>query len=502
MLGMNARVKRPASKLTTLKKAIHGALPGGLPKVVARFYAESDGLRVNVDDHEAVLVGLDAMFDGRKKGVFRAHQPVTKKDLDELELSGRPFYERFFNEHVEVEGKRGLDRLNLLLRLKLLSSVEGESVELAVDYFAGKEPELYLINRLDPYRLHLGFDDFVAYFSKFGTRRWYYAFLDRKAEQAMNIDLRAELEASLANFDPADVDPLLARFPKKRKAARPKPSTDAEEATEPSLLEQWKAEAGDALKSKEGDLWYPWVARKDGAAQVFEQVIESGEVSFEAVWCMEGLPSRVPLKHLDRLLAARRKPKHDQLWRRFAQLVTPQLVALVKQDPGRFERMKLDPLLQDVFEVVRIIAGVLPKGSASKRVKRAVGEWAFEPIFVDFAGLGLPGGLAELGALLVGDGIAPALVHDALASLWAKKKYRALAEDGVLLASKSFREKGDMIQLMSSFTPEVRARIARDSGWDRKSLNALADECLGGYFQKQLVGTQVPSQLRATAARL
>jgi hypothetical protein len=160
-----------------------------------------------------VLVGLDAMFDGRKKGVFRAHQPVTKKDLDELELAGRPFYERFFNEHVEIEGKRGLDRLNLLLRLKLLASVEGESVELAVDYFAGKEPELYLINRLDPYRLHLGFDDFVAYFSKFGIRRWYYAFLDKKAEQAMNIDLRAELEASLADFDPADVAPLLARFP-------------------------------------------------------------------------------------------------------------------------------------------------------------------------------------------------------------------------------------------------------------------------------------------------
>jgi hypothetical protein len=134
---MTARVKRPASKLTALKQAVQAALPGGLPKAVARFYAKSDGLRVTVDDHEAVLVGLDAMFDGRKKGVFRAHQPVTKKDLDDLDLLDRPFYERFFNDELEVEGKRGLDRLNLLLRLKLLASVEGESVELAIDYFAG-----------------------------------------------------------------------------------------------------------------------------------------------------------------------------------------------------------------------------------------------------------------------------------------------------------------------------------------------------------------------------
>jgi len=500
---MTARVKRPASKLPALKQAVQAALPGGLPKAVARFYAKSDGLRVTVDDHEAVLVGLDAMFDGRKKGVFRAHQPVTKKELDDLELLDRPFYERFFNDGVEVEGKRGLDRLNLLLRLKLLASVAGESVELAIDYFADGEPELYLIDRLEPYRLHLGFDDFVGHFSRFGTRRWYYAFLDKKAEKAMNIDLRAELEASLSSFDPEDVAPLLARLPRKKKAAaKPEAAPAAEDAAEPSLLDQWKEEASDALKSKEDDLWFPWVVKKDGAAAAFEQALESGAVSFEAVWSLEGMPAKVPLKHLDRLLAAKRKPKHDQLWRRFTQLVSPPLVELVKQDPARFERMQLDPLLHDVLEVIRLIAGVLPKGSASKRVHGAVGEWAFEPVFVDFTGLGLPGQLAELGALLVGDDTAPTLVHDALTRLWAKKKYRPLAINGVLLASKTFRDKLDMVQLASSCTPEDRAQIARDSGWTRKSLAALAEECTGGYFQKQFVGDQVPERLKATAQEL
>ncbi|MDC0715970.1 WD40 repeat domain-containing protein [Nannocystis bainbridge] len=236
---MKRRLKSPPSKLEKLKPAIAAVLPGGLPRAVARFYAERDGLKVAWDGEEAVLVGLVEMFGGLEKRAFRPHVVVKKADLDELEWSDLPFYERFFNEHGDVTDKKSLDRLNLRMRLKLLVSVAGESTELAIDYFAD-EPTIYLVDRADAaYPLNdLDFKEFVAWFEKFGTRRWYYAFLDKKAEASLNIDLRAELEASLADFPAEEWAPLLERLPKKKapKATRVQvlaPASDGPSAHSP-----------------------------------------------------------------------------------------------------------------------------------------------------------------------------------------------------------------------------------------------------------------------------
>ncbi|UQA60532.1 WD40 repeat domain-containing protein [Polyangium aurulentum] len=214
---MNRRLEFPPSKLAKLKKAITSILPGGLPEDVARFYGKSDGLKLFHGTEKFVLVGLTEMFGGIQKGAFQKHVVVKKADLDELEWSMLPFYEQFFNEYGDVTDKKSLDQLNLRMRLKLLASVEGESTELAIDYFDEK-PTLYLVDHADAaYPLKgLGFDELVQWFSKFGTRRWYYAFLDKKAEASLNIDLRAELERSLEDFPREEWAPLLARFPKKK----------------------------------------------------------------------------------------------------------------------------------------------------------------------------------------------------------------------------------------------------------------------------------------------
>jgi hypothetical protein len=198
---MEPRLKSPPSKLAKLKPAIAAVLPRGLPAAVARFYAKSDGLKFSWAGEEAVLVGLAEMFGGLKRGAFRSHLVVKKADLDELDWPDLPFYERFFNEHDDITDKKSLDRLNLRMRLKLLVSVAGESTELAIDYFDAK-PTIYFVHRADAaYPLKdLEFGEFVAWFAKFGARRWYFAFLDKKAEASLNIDLRAELERSLEDF--------------------------------------------------------------------------------------------------------------------------------------------------------------------------------------------------------------------------------------------------------------------------------------------------------------
>ncbi len=121
--------------------------------------------------------------------------------MDELEWTDLPFYEQFFNEHGDYFDKKSLDPLNLRMRLKLLASVAGESNELAIDYFA-EEPTICLVHRADAaYPLKgLSFADFVAWFSKFGTWRWYFAFLDKKAEASLNIDLARSSSAPSRMF--------------------------------------------------------------------------------------------------------------------------------------------------------------------------------------------------------------------------------------------------------------------------------------------------------------
>ncbi|MCY0993463.1 hypothetical protein OV203_40370 [Nannocystis sp. ILAH1] len=233
---MERRLKSPPSKLAKLKPAIAAVLPGGLPRDVARFYAKSDGLKLSWNGEEAVLVGLAEMFGGLKRGAFREHRVVKKADVDELEWTDLPFYEQFFNEHGDYFDKKSLDPLNLRMRLKLLASVAGESNELAIDYFA-EEPTIYLVHRAEAaYPLKgLSFADFVAWFSKFGTWRWYFAFLDKKAEASLNIDLRAELERAFEDVPAEEWAPLLARLPKKKAPGPVRPQVLAATSDPPAV---------------------------------------------------------------------------------------------------------------------------------------------------------------------------------------------------------------------------------------------------------------------------
>ncbi|MFO0599063.1 MAG: WD40 repeat domain-containing protein [Myxococcaceae bacterium] len=213
-------IKQVPSRLSKLEKALAAVLPRGLPKDVRRFYAKTDGLKVTCDGETFVLAGLAEMFGGLKGGAFRKHVVVKKKGaLDELAWHELPHCERFFVDGEEADDAKALAALNLRMRLKLLVSVPGESTEFGID-FEGRSPVLYVVDRAaTAYALKgLGFDEFVDWFSKFGARRWYYAFLDKKDEASLNIDLLAELERSLERFPREEWAPLLARMPKKRAA--------------------------------------------------------------------------------------------------------------------------------------------------------------------------------------------------------------------------------------------------------------------------------------------
>ena len=203
---MKREVFRPKSQLAKLKASIAKAVPGGLPKSVAELYAKSDGLETTIDGESATLVGLNEMFGGHFA------PPVTIKRADDAEdvLANATFAEELFSTEMEVASKADVARANLLLRLKLLARFAGESVAFAVDYCAGdKEPVLYVVDLFDQaFPLELGFTDFVTLFEKFGTSRWYYAFLGAKAGRVMNVDLAAEFDASMARFDDPEVAAL------------------------------------------------------------------------------------------------------------------------------------------------------------------------------------------------------------------------------------------------------------------------------------------------------
>jgi hypothetical protein len=105
------------------------------------------------------------------------------------------------------------------LRLKLVASVPGESVDIAIDLFDATGPVLYVIDRLTPLRLEgLTFDEFVAHFSRFGLARWYYAFLELSADDELNIDVAKELTDSMRDFPAKDVAPLKKRLAKRTRA--------------------------------------------------------------------------------------------------------------------------------------------------------------------------------------------------------------------------------------------------------------------------------------------
>jgi len=326
-------VNRPPSQLAKLDKKLTRAIPAGLPPAVKKFYAAGDGLEVTVNGEQtATIVGLADMFDRS----FKPHKPTSKLLSS---TTGRPFADRFFDDDFEGD----VEQLNVLLRLKLLASLPGESVDIAIDMFAGKTPVLYMISDLTPFRLSVSFDAFVDYFSKYGAARWYYAFLPPEADVRMNVDVAAELAASMKPFGKdASLQKVLAARAKavaklgkdrqKREKAEAKATASPSRKATRDELDEIKSAAATAKTE------LAWSTSEGLAA-----AIASGQVPPATAWnFIDGLRV-LPKPVLPQVLAARRIKEQDALlWRRVDQLVDVAIPA----------GTKLDPVLADACAVI------------------------------------------------------------------------------------------------------------------------------------------------------
>lgn len=249
---MKPRVRRPKSTITSHKKALGVALPDGLPKSVRAFYGKTDGLVVELDvdgvTEESRIASLDELFAGD----FSA--PIAHKSAEAATdaMSEGPFCDELYSPEIDVANKRDLARVNLLLRLKLVARIPGESAAIAVDLYTRSDaPKLYYVqDAREAWPLDLTFEAFVVLFQKYGARRWYFAFLDAEAGREMNIDLGAEFDASMAPFDDESVPVLRKRIRPANPAAptRARPAKGvpvepraSEPDTEASIERWWRA---------------------------------------------------------------------------------------------------------------------------------------------------------------------------------------------------------------------------------------------------------------------
>jgi hypothetical protein len=354
---------RPPSQLAKLERSVQNAAPGGLPPAVRRFYAAGDGLTVTVTDGKrastASIVGLREMFDGD----FKPHKPVSKS-IDAID--GRPFADRFFTDDFDFDAEGALERFNMLLRLKLVCSVPGESVDLAIDLFAPGEPALYALFRGEALRLELSFDDFVAWFSKLGVARWYFAFLEPAADDVLNIDVAKAFAASMRGFAARDVAPLRERLAQRTKAVaalRKRAAGAAKQAAAPKNI----AKATIAELEKEvASAKYTLLLLGDRDALVAG--IASKQLPPQAAWSYhEGLRV-LPAELVPDVLAAPRLRTQDEaMWARVDQLVG------VDIPPGA----KLDAFLKDAVAIVAAFRG--EKVRVAARFTKALDQWLYSP---------------------------------------------------------------------------------------------------------------------------
>jgi len=219
LADLTLTLHRPKSRLAELAPRIHDVLGHDLPPDVAAFYAEGDGLDYEATRAgaslgcEASIFGLEDLFAG-----FRRHRQYKtvrafEKDAEEGALYALPFCEQTWSDSFEVSTKGDLARLNALVRSKVVVSIPGESAWITID-FADPKASPYRLglaqDGCDLFPLDLTFPDFVAHFRRFGAARFYLAFVDRKAEEAMNIDCGAEVERSLAGHAAAFPDEVAA----------------------------------------------------------------------------------------------------------------------------------------------------------------------------------------------------------------------------------------------------------------------------------------------------
>lgn len=201
------------SRLAEHRDAIVEVLGGELPADFARFYAETDGLEVEVTADgarsmaSAEIVSLDVAFDD-----FKAHR--QSEDVDGYDPSfEEPHCETVWSPDAEVDDDEALARMNMLRRSKLVMSMEGLPEWIVVDFappdggFEGRGYQLvWLYEGSEAYPLALDFPTLVELVTKLGAP-FYHAYLP---PPMFALDEVKRILAPYASLHPAVVERLSA----------------------------------------------------------------------------------------------------------------------------------------------------------------------------------------------------------------------------------------------------------------------------------------------------
>lgn len=473
-------ITRPPSQLAKLASKIRKVLPQGLPPELETFYAEGDGLTVKDEGVSATIVGLRDMFDGS----FKAHRPATRRLAS---LHTRPFDDRFMSDDFDFDAPGALDDYNRRLRLKLVCSAEGESVDFAIDLFEG-EPTLYYVYRQsDVLRLDgLSFNEFVEWLTRFGTARWYYAFVELAADNQLNIDIAAAFDTSMAYFPDADLTPLRQRLAARTVALESHKKLHAEaeakaaaHAADPANS---RAVVLARVKRKAEEASYFLATFPEAGEEVMIAGIKSGELPPQTPWSFHRGLNVLPAELLPVVLESPRIRKQDDFWVRFDQL---EGVTVPKG-------LKLSKLIKDAVAVHAFLRGEA-RAKVPSSVAKRMGDWLFRPtVLKEFprapaAGHGVRyeyERLLALGTLLVGEDVLRTQLEEA----FAKSKYTGSIGYGapLLLAARGIRLE-DLGQIARKTSRrEVLIELARLKGWSREDFARVAAE-QGRYVDEAIL---------------
>ena len=483
-------VTRPPSQLRTLESRLHEALPLGLPPALQRFYMEGDGLTVGGEGASATIVGLRAMFGD----CFKTHTPVTRQPR---ELGNGPFGDRFIPDDFDFEAPNAIEDYNRRSRLKLLCAAEGESVDLVIDLFDNNEPTLYCVHegwhvlRLED----LSFDDFVAWFTKFGTARWYFAFLELAADERLNIHIAAEFEASMASFPATELEPLRERVASRTQALADRQTQQA--AAEQTAAEQAEPEASDSTSATrrataeveaaaERATFVLAHLTQSGAAALVAG-ISSGALPPQTAWCFETGLRVLPPELLPSVLTSPRMRSQDKnFWARVDQFAGVTVPAGVK----------LSKYLNDVVAVHTFLRGETARVPAV--VTERMRDWlCHPPMLTEFPGASVDRGrvgpdhlrseykrLLALGKLLVGEETLRSAVEEEF--LKSKHSTNPYSAAGLLLAAEGI-DIGDFREIArKTLNRHLLVELATIKGWSREDVTQQVVHAASGLGKENL----------------
>jgi hypothetical protein len=223
---------RPASTLAQHLEDIVEVLGHALPKDVAAFYEQGDGVRYIAKDTgkslgvDETLNGVVALFDDFKPHRQFRTAVAYEKAQEDGALDELPFCDDTWSEDFEIRERGALAHLNALVRSKQLVRIAGKSEAIVVDFAPpapkGKKAPPYQLGLA--YRgaqffpLELTFDELVEKFEKFGATSWLLAYLTPAALKEWNIDPLPTIEADMPRFAkafPEEVAAVVARAKKR-----------------------------------------------------------------------------------------------------------------------------------------------------------------------------------------------------------------------------------------------------------------------------------------------